>query len=314
MAVREEMVAAAAQLDDIPARAAAARADGRFWEGSPNIDALARAAQPGVELSSLIDDGRYISARGFISSRIDTAYVAIVRGDRPTFDAALVDVTETLHGMFFARWNAAVFRAAATIAEGRLDAARDEVAAARDIPPVATGGFIATYRAQMTAIRIAEGALDGLIPRLAEFVARSHPGLAVPHRAMLAGILARTGELDRAQAEIDGLAAADFTDIPDDWLRPLTLRWAAEACAALADRGRAALLEPYVRPYLGLLWIQAYAMTIEGAAARSLAQLVATQGRLDEAAELYSAALDLERRAGFDGLARETQAWQARLR
>ena len=76
-AALEEMVAAAAQLDDIPAKAAASRAEGRYWEGSPNIDALARAAQPGVELSSLIDDGRYISARGFISSRIDMAYVAI---------------------------------------------------------------------------------------------------------------------------------------------------------------------------------------------------------------------------------------------
>ncbi len=121
--VLDEMVAAADQLDDAIAKAAAARAEGRFWQGSPNVEALRRAAAPAAELASVIDDRRYISARSLMASRIDLAYVAIVTGDRRNFDAALVEVDDhgRRNGLFFARWNVAVFRAAATIAEGRLD-------------------------------------------------------------------------------------------------------------------------------------------------------------------------------------------------
>ena len=155
-------------------------------------------------------DGRYLSAaRNLMSFSIDVAYVAVATGDRETFDAALAEVNDAARrqGVLFGLWNAAVFRAAATIAEGRLDQARKDVTAARDVVPVVTGGFAASYRAQMTAIRIAEGAIDGLIARLPAFIERSHVSLAVPHRAMLAGLLARAGDLDAAQAELDVLAA-----------------------------------------------------------------------------------------------------------
>ena len=93
-------------------------------------------------------------------------------------------------------------------------------------------------------------------------------------------------------------------------MRPLTLRWASEVCATVGDVTRTVLLEPLVRQYSGLLWIQTYSTTIEGAADRSLAQLVAVQGRVEEAAALYAAALALEERMGFDGLAAETRRWK----
>ena len=53
-------------------------------------------------------------------------------------------------------------------------------------------------------------------------------------------------------------------------------------------------------------------LSIEGASDRAIGHVLATIGRLDEAAACYSSAAELERAAGFSPLVARTQYWHAR--
>jgi hypothetical protein len=138
------------------------------------------------------------------------------------------------------------------------------------------------------------------------------PRFLQAYRAVLATAYAEAGRLDVARRNLDALAEGDFSCVARDWSYPLALRHLAESCAWLDARDQAVVLERLVAPYAGCLLVAYTGITIEGAADRALGQLLAVQGRLDEAVQRYEAALALETGFGAAALATRTRYWMAR--
>ena len=207
-------------------------------------------------------------------------------------------------------------RAALAIAEGRFadgqklaDQARNQ---AGRFPLVEVA-----HTAQMLSIRLEEGKLDSnattLMEEQLEAMADLQPGWQyIGGRFMLIGALAEAGHLDRVARHFAEVAEAVPRQLHDDLFAGLAIRYAAEACRHLHDVDHAAEWLPLVAPWSGQLLVVALAVTIEGAADRSLGHLYSTLGDLDEANSAYTAAAQLEASAGFPPLVARTRYWHAK--
>jgi tetratricopeptide (TPR) repeat protein len=159
---------------------------------------------------------------------------------------------------------------------------------------------------QRFQIRLEQGLLEDLVPRLAEAARDGHPET----RAMLAQAYCEVGRLDEARSVFDRLAPL-LADLPPDpnWI--VTMTRSAAVCARLGDRPMAAVLYEQLLPYGDRLAGQGIIWT--GAVAHYLGLLSGVLGRPGEAELHFTEAADLHRRLGaFPWLAR-TQLEQARM-
>ena len=200
----------------------------------------------------------------------------------------------------------ALATASGRFAEGKRLAAKAAETAGRHMIQVELA-----YAAQILASRMEQGRLDEVISGL-----RQLDALQIPlrgWRAMLAGALADAGNHAEARDELRRLTDTELPDQPHDYHgAALAIRHLPEVCRQLGDRNCAARLLPHVRSWSGQILVVRSGLSIEGGSDRSIAHLLATLGRLDEADAAYAVASQMERSAGFLPLRARTDYWHAR--
>ena len=204
----------------------------------------------------------------------------------------------------------------ALMLESTIATASGDFAAGRRIAAEAAAGRPAgrsdmvslAYAGQLVEQWYEQGRVDSAIASLGQL----DPGVPAfrPWIAMLASLLAETGQHDRATTELRRLMPHFEDGFSRLYGGPVAVRYAADACRHLGDPTWARRLLPHVAPWSGILLVVNTA--IEGAADRSLGQLLATVGELDEAIAAYAAGAELERQAGFPPLYARTGYWHAR--
>ncbi|MGH7645023.1 MAG: hypothetical protein ACREMR_05505, partial [Gemmatimonadales bacterium] len=204
-------------------------------------------------------------------------------------------------------WQTAAFRAMRALLSGRLcDAARlvDEALAASPhgegrgadgldwLGPNAT----LTHGVQRFNLRTHQGRL-GELEQEVRALAASYPTLPV-WRCALAYLCCSPEGASEARALFDGLASADFADIPRDgnWL--VAMAQLAEVCAFLGDTDRAVLLHGLLQPYAGRQIVVGAAIVCRGAVEHYLGLLAATAGASAAAEGYFAAALEMHERLG----------------
>jgi tetratricopeptide (TPR) repeat protein len=202
--------------------------------------------------------------------------------------------------------------AAMAIAEGRFDEATSVAEEMRDIGGRHNLSVALAHSAQLQAMRAELGRTDDVIRSLSSLAVNAPP-VSIAWRAMLAGLYADIGSLDHAAEIFESLASRRFALVPRDWTFPLAIRYLSETCVYLGDSNRAEELLPEVQAYSGQLLVVTQGTSIEAADDRSLGQLYAVLGRLEEADQCYQAAERLEDSMGFVPLAARTRFWRARL-
>jgi DNA-binding winged helix-turn-helix (wHTH) protein/tetratricopeptide (TPR) repeat protein len=108
--------------------------------------------------------------------------------------------------------------------------------------------------------------------------------------AVVARAEAALGRRDDARRRFEEVARLGFDRVPRNirWLN--TILEVAHLCVDLADRERAGPLEELLQPVASLHGVLPVPVCYGGPASRGLARLVALQGRVDEAAELFEEA------------------------
>ena len=275
--------------------------------GSPETEQRSRDADEYIRTAEAVGDLRALA----LASR-NRVTIELQRGDRPKFDSAREETRRLADASraSFSRSTVLSWDAAIALAEGHFDDAKRLGAAARDAA-VLTQGFGLYYNAVVIGARLEQGRHAQVIQGLESGVERL-PSFLQAYRAVLAGACAESGRLEAARRQLDALAEGAFSRIIHDWSYPLALRHLADCCAWLDARDHAPALERLVAPYSGCLLIAYTGSTIEGAADRALGELLAVQGRFDEAIARYEAALALETAFGAPVLAVRTRYWLAR--
>jgi tetratricopeptide (TPR) repeat protein len=275
--------------------------------GSPHVAELERV---GAEMLGSV--GGLADVRLEAVGRRAVIHAAVLRGDRPVCLAALDAMVQVTQRQRLATFQTQQWTAALELAAGRFQEARTASATYRDLGSgVADSGGALSFQAVVTAARLEQGRHGQVLPGLEPFVAGATPML-LAYRAVLASTRAALGQDDAARAELRGLAEGGFRSLVRDAGWPLALRHLAEACAVLGEVDVARDLEPELLPYSGLLLVAFFGALVEGAADRAIGQVLAVQGRLDEACERYERALALEEGFGADALAARTRWWWAR--
>jgi hypothetical protein len=119
-----------------------------------------------------------------------------------------------------------------------------------------------TWSAQLAGLRFDQGRGDELAPALRGLVERE--AINVNWKTGLAMLLSDVGRLDEAQALFDDVAASAFADVPLDLGRLFNFGVRALTCLLLEDAERAALLLPYLEPYVGDHVVQATRLVYAG--------------------------------------------------
>lgn len=209
-------------------------------------------------------------------------------------------------------WNLRVWSAMRAAMAGELDRAealsQEALAAGQRAESLTAPHYFAV---QLFSLRRDQGRLGELEAAAQEFV-RRFP--AIPSwRGALAMVYAETGNHEAAREQFDLMAANDFADLPLDgnWLIGVTL--AAEVCAQLGDARRAATLYALLRPYENALVVVALAAVCYGPAARFLGLLAATEGRTDDAARHFEAAIERSAAIGAEPVLARARSDYARM-
>jgi DNA-binding SARP family transcriptional activator len=228
------------------------------------------------------------------------AHLAIVEdafelGDRQAVDvhlAAAQDAADAC-GHPFWRWAATSWRALVAAIEGRLDDAESlSQEAFAHQSTSAHPEAVAALGVHTVLFRLLEGRAGEVTALLAEAadLAPNIPG----YRAVLALCCAESGDLERAQREVDAFRGTDYDFPPDsNWL--LSIAVLADAAATLGDRAAAATLERRLRPYANCqVVLNCYGAggSAWGPVALHLGRLANTLGRPDDARVLLDRAVD----------------------
>ena len=166
----------------------------------------------------------------------------------------------------------------------------------------------AIYHADGAMMRLVQGwhaeALEG-ISAVPEFVS-----LAVI-KAGLAWVHAEAGQRSEASALIADLGGSSLRGVPRDYVLLGTLGLLAGACGVLRDRELASRLRDELLPYRNQMIVAQ--VSAFGPVAHYLGVVAAVLGRVDEAAEHFAFAADLQERTGARGLLVRTRLEWARL-
>ncbi len=299
----DEALAMARRLGGVEQLGRALNAKAGLLTGSARVDELAAVEQ---EMRGL--------ALGRAFARPMALRIAALRADRPAFAFAQAEFEREIRAgrnlPGFATLH--VWSAADALAQGRFVEARAASARARE-SAMGVGGGALVFAALVTAARLEEGRLAQHLPGVEQFAASAPPSMGGAWRCVAVAMRAALGDGESAQRELEALVANDFATL-QRWSAgwPFALRHLCDAAARLGHEAAARVLEPEIAEYSGLLLVGFTGTSIEGAADRALGQVLAVQGRLDEACSRYERALALEE--GFEAwaLAARTRYWWAR--
>lgn len=177
--------------------------------------------------------------------------------------------------------------------EGRLTEAESLAERAEDAGRLLSDDTTAGgYGVLMFGIRRTQGRLEEARP-VVEAVARLgresetwRPALAVLH--------AELGMRATATQELADLVRDDLASVPRDALWPAALSYLADTCALTAAAAHAAVLYRHLLPYRGLVIQVGHFLGAHGAADRHLGSLAALDGRPEDAAAHFEAALGID--------------------
>jgi len=298
----DEALAMARRLGGVEPLERALNAKAGLLTGSARVDELAAVEQ---EMRGL--------ARGPLASSM-ALRIAVLRADRPGFGLAQAEFERKIRAERYLPGFAGLhlWSAADALAQGRFAEARAAAARSRE-SAMGVGGGALGFAAQVTAARLEEGRLAQHLPGVEQFVASAPPSFGSAYRCVTVAMRAALGDGESARRGLEALVADDFALLQRRsaaW--PFALRHLCDAAALLGHEAAARALEPEIAEYSGLLLIGFTGISIEGAADRALGQVLAVQGRLDEASARYERALALEE--GFEAwaLAARTRYWWAR--
>jgi hypothetical protein len=200
--------------------------------------------------------------------------------------------------------------------EGRLDDAErlagESFAAADELTGEDTSG---TYGLQMYLIRREQDRLAQLAPTL-ELLLATNPSSRF-WAPGLAALRADIGDLERAAAGLDALAADDFAAIHVDAMWTTVMAFTIDLAVTLGDRERCARLLEMYRGQSGTVVMTGHGIMTLGAADRFLGMLATVTGQWDDAERWLLAAEELDGRNGsplFRGRARLARAQLAEAR
>ncbi len=229
---------------------------------------------------------------------------ALELGRRAVLDAQLDaarGVAEALRApMHTTRAQALVITRALVL--GQFDAARREISDVWALLEPLNDPLAEPLRMQWAFVLEREqGDLGPLRAPLDAAVAAA-PG-ALPARALLAEICARTGDLAAARAHLDVLGAHEFADVHEDFLWLSVLAMSATVAVLVDDRPRAALLYELLAPHAGRNVVAGLA-TADRPVSHALGLLARALGRGDAALEHFE-------RAAADAQAFGALPWRA---
>ena len=164
---------------------------------------------------------------------------------------------------------------------------------------------------QMFTIRREQGRLAEIAPVVQHFVNEQGSGAA--WRPGLALIYADIGELGKARAEFELLAADQFGAIPRDSLWQTSLAYLAETCCAINAVADAEVLYELLLPYRDLAVVVGNASVCLGASARYLGQLASVLSRWDAAEAHFQRAMEIDSRIAATTWLAHTQFWYSRM-
>ena len=195
------------------------------------------------------------------------------------------------------RWNATRLRVTCLLLEGRTAEAKEGMHEALEFGRQALGGLaLDGFLAQRAELLWQQG-------RHEETVALLETGIRTRReertlRCGLALVLAESGAVARARAEIDALAGAGVASWPrgHHWLAQVS--WLGRAAAAVGDRARAAEVYGLLAPYADRTVMIGPSFFCQGSVARGLGVLAGALERWDEAAAHFETALAVDRGMG----------------
>jgi tetratricopeptide (TPR) repeat protein len=219
----------------------------------------------------------------------------IERGDIAQVKRGLEDLAKSAQEFRFPYdlWFTEVSSATLATHEGRFDEAEQHAHQALSFGRSSENtNATQFFGLQMAALRRERGGFDELEPAIRQFI-EQYP--AIPAwRCGLAMMYAETGQVEKASAEFESLAAQGFADIPRDMFWLLSMFMLSEACAFLGDAARAAILYDLFLPY-GDLYVAPAAASF-GSVWTSLGKLASTAARFGDAASHFEQALAANRR------------------
>ena len=209
-------------------------------------------------------------------------------------------------------WRLGVARAGRALLDGRFD---DAEALSRDalesVEPLTTSGLPVETRVALQLVRARElGELDAMEPVVRELV-ETRPERPM-WRAAQAWLLAQTGHLAGARAELDRLVLDDLAAIESGpyWLPAVWLL--GEVAVRVGRRNEAERLYRSLLPWSDAIVVVPMSAAVLGSVAKVLGQLAAALGDLDDAVAHFEAAIDHEIRLGAGPLLAWTRLAYAR--
>ena len=220
-------------------------------------------------------------------------------GDIEAVDAGIAEYARALDeiDLPFYRWQLISMRAMRAAMQGRFAETEDLATQGLALGErLQSPNAMLRYLVHIYPMRRAQGRAAELEPLLAAAVENS-PELS-GLRAALAALSVDLDRLGDARRHFDRLAAAGFAAMPHDLTWSSTMAYLAEVCFALGDAERAGPLFDLLAPHRDRIVVITFAHGCEGAVARPLALLAATQQRWDEADALFTQAAELNQRLG----------------
>lgn len=262
-----------------------------FWRPEDTADRLAFARAAVAAADRLGRDGdAAVIALGALGDELQL-------GDRRRFDewrAATMarPVVERSHRL---RWQARVWEVVDAVIQGRLDDAEALAGAALavwDGEPHADAEQ--TWASQLAVVRMLQGRSDEVVGPVAAWV-EARPDVR-GFRSVLAWMLAESGDLAGAAAELEEASRDDWIGLPRDNTFGLCATALAHACHRLGDAGRAAelgrLLAPAAGQHLYVPGIAVYLGPVDhtlGVIAATCGRSVAARAHFDDAAAVATA-------------------------
>lgn len=217
-----------------------------------------------------------------VVARTWRAAVHLTRGDVAAFDQELglaARLADALREPYLT-WLVAVSSATRAALDGRFaESERLATEALQNGPGVRA--VVDGFGVQLVFLRYLTGGFAELEPILRASV-EEFPTSPV-RRAGLAWLLAESDRHEEAAAEFERLAAADFTDIPTDFVHLLSMQILGLLCVALGDRTRAARLYELLLPYAGWNVVAGVSSGFLGSVSLVLGGLARVTGRSEDA-------------------------------
>ncbi|MCA1832922.1 MAG: AAA family ATPase [Actinobacteria bacterium] len=306
--------------------AALAHALGSFCDAMSGPDYVEARLQAATEMISLTDSPTSIHGECTIVScpiclcdpemlllgRRHRIEALLELGDVGAFDAE-VDLyersAENLRQPLY-QWYVPLFRGMRALMAGHIDEARRHATDAEAVGARAHSHnaqlLIGTLRLSIAATadhpEDAQRLWDEMLSELPDIV--NWPSLSAP----TTWLRALSGDAVNARAELQRLAASDFSELPKDaeWLSSMI--YLAEACALVGESGdTAASLYAQLRPYEDLMAVDGIAAAFFGSAARHLGVLAGLLHRWDDAAKHFDHAMKRHSDAGAAVLTAHTK-------